>query len=70
MTGIRSGSPLPGKNLVLTIDADLQAEVDFGLTNSREVTNEDLLDNTEIFLEQGDAWRENAEPHLTVNAHR
>lgn len=46
------------------LDPDLQAEVDFGLTNSREVANEDLLNNTEIFLEQGDAWRTNAEPHL------
>jgi hypothetical protein len=46
------------------LDPDLQAEVDFGLTNSREVANTNLLDNTAIFLEQGDAWRESAEPHI------
>ncbi len=47
------------------LDPDLQAEVDFGLTNSREVANEDLLENTRIFLEQGDVWRDNAESYLT-----
>jgi hypothetical protein len=46
------------------LDPDLQAEVEFGLANSREVSNKDLLDNKAIFLEQGDAWRDNAEPHL------
>lgn len=47
------------------LDPDLQAEIDFGLTNSREVSIKDLLENTEVFLEQGDAWRDNAEPNIT-----
>jgi hypothetical protein len=46
------------------LDPDLQAEIDFGLQNSREVANAELLENTEIFLEQGDAWRNSAEPHI------
>lgn len=46
------------------LDPDLQAEVDFGLTNSREVSHGDLLENIGVFLEQGDAWRDNAEPHI------
>ena len=47
------------------LDPDLQAEIDFGLTNSREVSIEDLLENTIVFLEQSDAWRDNAEPNIT-----
>lgn len=47
------------------LDADLQAEVDFGLTNSREVSNSDLLANVEVFLDQGNAWRDSAEPYIT-----
>jgi hypothetical protein len=46
------------------LDPDLQAELDFGLINSRAVANEDVLENVKIFLEQGDAWREGAEPYL------
>ncbi len=46
------------------LDADLQAEVEFGLENSREVTSADLLENVSIFLGQGDDWRDNAEPFI------
>ena len=46
------------------LDPDLQAEIEFGLTNSRGVPNGDLLENVRIFLEQGDAWRTSAEPYI------
>ena len=46
------------------LDLDFQAEVAFGLENSREFTHEDVLENVRIFLEQGDDWRTNAEPHI------
>lgn len=47
------------------LDPDLQAEIEFGLVNSRDVSISDLLSNTSTFLEQGDAWRNNAEPYIT-----
>jgi hypothetical protein len=47
------------------LDPDLQAEIDFGLTNSREVSNGNLLENIGIFLEQGDTWRDDAEPYIS-----
>lgn len=46
------------------LDPDLQAEVAFGLENSREVSHDDVLENVRIFLEQGDEWRADAEPHI------
>jgi hypothetical protein len=46
------------------LDPDLQAEIDFGLANSREATNADLKENAEVFLEQGDRWRNDAEPYI------
>lgn len=46
------------------LDADLQAEVEFGLENSREVAHTDLLENVSIFLDQGDDWRDHAEPFI------
>jgi hypothetical protein len=46
------------------LDPDLQAEIDFGLANSREATNKDLRENVEVFLEQGDRWRNDAEPYI------
>lgn len=51
------------------LDADLQAEVEFGLANSREIPTADLLKNVSIFLEQGDEWRNIAEPYI-ANARR
>ncbi|WP_390178725.1 hypothetical protein [Microbacterium sp. MTN4-26] len=38
-----------------TLDADLQAEVRFGLDQSL-TTEEDFLENIQIFIEQGEAW--------------
>jgi hypothetical protein len=46
------------------LDADLQAEVEFGLENSREVAATDLFENVSTFLAQGDEWRDNAEPFI------
>ncbi len=46
------------------LDADLQAEVEFGLENSREVSPTELLENVATFLDQGDEWRDNAEPFI------
>lgn len=46
------------------LDPDLQAEVAFGLENSREFSHDDVLENVRIFLEQGDDWRDGAEPHI------
>ncbi len=47
-----------------SLDADLQAEVEFGLENSRETSADDVLENASVFLEQGDVWRDNAEPFI------
>lgn len=44
---------------------ELQAEINFGVANSRNTTVADFLENVRVFLEQGDTWRDNAEPLLT-----
>lgn len=46
----------------LALDADLQAEVAFGLENSRGATSGELLENVDLFLEQSDEWQSHAEP--------
>ncbi|MBF4609390.1 DEAD/DEAH box helicase family protein [Curtobacterium sp. VKM Ac-1393] len=46
------------------LEADLQAEIQFGRTNSTDVSVEEVLSNVDAFLEQGDAWRSGAEPHI------
>ncbi|GAB4060644.1 DEAD/DEAH box helicase [Catellatospora paridis] len=48
-----------------SLDPELQAEIFFGIENSRGATAADLLDNVKIFLAQGDEWRQEAEPILT-----
>ncbi|MCW5320131.1 DEAD/DEAH box helicase [Verminephrobacter aporrectodeae subsp. tuberculatae] len=35
---------------------ELQAELEFGITQSKDVTEQDLLDNFSIFLEHDEAW--------------
>ncbi len=35
---------------------ELQAEIQFGITNSRDVTKEDFLENYDVFMEHGDTW--------------
>lgn len=37
---------------------ELQAEIEFGIQQSRGINEADLLANVEIFLEQGDEWKE------------
>ncbi|MBP2322621.1 hypothetical protein JOF56_003006 [Kibdelosporangium banguiense] len=46
------------------LDPELQAEIQFGIRNSRNTSSTDVLDNVKVFLDQADAWREGAEPHL------
>ena len=46
------------------LDVDLQAEIEFGLENSREESEEGLLLNVSIFLQQGNEWRDSAEPMI------
>lgn len=47
-----------------TLDPDLQAEVQFGLTNSRDESAEDVAAAVDVFLAQGEQWRTEAEPLL------
>ena len=46
------------------LEADLQAEIQFGRENSTDVSVKEVLSNVEAFLDQGDAWRMGAEPHI------
>lgn len=46
------------------LDPELQAEIQFGVENSRSERPADILDNIETFLDQGDDWRTEAEPYL------
>jgi len=46
------------------LEPDLQAEVAFGWANSKGVQPSEVLENIEVFLEQGKAWREGGESSL------
>ncbi|WP_061294048.1 helicase C-terminal domain-containing protein [Herbidospora cretacea] len=48
------------------LSAELQAEIRFGIENSRDTSQADLLENVRIFLDQERTpeWREQAEPNL------
>jgi hypothetical protein len=46
------------------LDPELQAEIQFGVENSRSERPADILDNIETFLDQADNWRTEAEPYL------
>lgn len=46
------------------LDPELQAEIQFGIENSRNAATADILDNVETFLSQGDDWRNVAERYL------
>lgn len=48
---------------------DLQAEIEFGVRNSRDTDHAEVLDNVRVFLAQSAAWREGAEPHLAEYRH-
>jgi hypothetical protein len=50
-----------------TLDAlapELQAEIRFGAENSRDTSADEVRDNIAAFVEQGDAWHDDAEPLL------
>lgn len=49
-----------------TLDPDLQAEVQFGLMNSRGESAQDVAAAVDVFLAQGDQWRTEAEPSLVA----
>jgi hypothetical protein len=46
------------------LDPELQAEIQFGLDNTRDTGAAEVLDNVRTFLAQGDQWRDKAEPLL------
>lgn len=46
---------------------ELQAEIQFGVSNSRETAKADVLDNVKMFLAQGEDWRTGAEPLILQN---
>lgn len=46
------------------LDAELQAEVEFGWENSNGKSAADLVQLAEVFLDQGQMWREHGEPAL------
>lgn len=46
------------------MDPEIQAEIEFGIDNSRMEADE-LLENVAEFLEQGDTWLQDAEEHIT-----
>jgi hypothetical protein len=46
------------------LDPELQAEIQFGVENSRGADPAAILDNVRAFLAQGDDWRNDAEPLL------
>ena len=55
-----------------TLDAlepELQAEIRFGIENSRSVDASEVLNNVRTFVEQGDEWVTGAEPVLTEMRH-
>jgi len=52
-----------------TLDPDLQAEIQFGLTNSRGEPADEVVSMVQVFLDQGEEWRTRAEP-LLVDARR
>lgn len=55
-----------------TLDAlepELQAEVRFGIENSRKAVPAEVLDNVRVFLAQDDEWLANAEPLLVKMRH-
>ncbi|WP_349876206.1 DEAD/DEAH box helicase [Micromonospora sp. HUAS YX12] len=47
------------------LDPELQAEIEFGIQNSRRTSEVEILDNVGTFLRQDDSWRIDAEPIIT-----
>lgn len=48
---------------------ELQAEIEFGLTQSRDLTVEDFIENVRIFLEQGKEWQAVEPQVLSIRDH-
>jgi hypothetical protein len=46
------------------MDPEIQAEIEFGIENSR-IEADELIENVTEFLEQGDTWLQDAEEHIT-----
>lgn len=55
---------LTNNSRIGSLDVDLQAEVYFGAENSEKQDLNEIRNNIDMFLEQGDAWHTGAEPHL------
>lgn len=51
------------------LEPDLQAEIQFGVNNSRDTGPAQVMENVRVFLAQGDDWRANAEPLLAEYRH-
>ncbi|GAA1309726.1 DEAD/DEAH box helicase [Saccharothrix xinjiangensis] len=49
------------------LDPEMQAEIQFGVSNSRDTSQAEVLDNVRMFLAQGEQWRTGAEPLLLQN---
>ncbi|WP_447002497.1 DEAD/DEAH box helicase [Saccharothrix isguenensis] len=49
------------------LDPEMQAEIKFGVSNSRDTSQADVLTNVRMFLAQGEEWRTGAEPLLLQN---
>ncbi|MFE4456827.1 DEAD/DEAH box helicase family protein [Nocardia tengchongensis] len=54
--------------ILSSLSPDLQAEVRFGVENSRQTTTNDVLENVQAFLDQESSptWREQAVPELNT----
>lgn len=46
------------------LDVEIQAEIEFGRQNSTGKTKADVMQNVDLFLEQGEGWLSGAEPHI------
>jgi hypothetical protein len=46
------------------LDAELQAEVEFGWNNSLANTHDEIIENVQVFLNYDQPWRETGEPKL------
>ena len=46
------------------LDPELQAEIQFGIRNSRDTAANEVMDNVKVFLAQAEEWRQGAEPLL------
>ena len=51
------------------LEPELQAEIQFGIENSRDTSPAEVLENVRVFLEQSDDWRADAEPLLAEYRH-